>query len=185
MDKLMKCALAFNNLIDKEYYIKAGKKGKLLEVILYFDPINFHHLIGLNKLNDINLLRKSTPELFSKILSGKITHEHISKSVHYDKMSDRLDYFPFLEQILDSEDTIIKHNQSKSGSSINAKAIICNKVDNIYIHYFIDLNEHNGKCFGRTFFPRVDRLYLFDRPYKILEKKKYADGYEINLPTVP
>jgi len=183
MDKLKECILAFDNLLNKEYYIRAGKKQMLLEVQLYFDKIHFHHLIGLNKLRDIRQVTRNTPNLYTDIMNGMITYNDISQSVFFDEIADRLDYFPFLERMLDSEEVIIKHNWSMAKSNVMAKAIIYSKIGDLYVHYFIDKAEHNGKFFGRTFFTRLDRLYLHDRPYKILEKRKYIDGDEVELPS--
>jgi len=181
MDKLRNCALAFNNLLNKEYYIKAGKKQQLLEVQLFFDSIHFHHLIGLNKLRDIRQVSRNTPNLFADILSEKLTYNDICRSAFYGEIAERLEYFPLLEQILDSEEVIIKHNWSMAKSSVKAKAIIFSKIDNIYVHYFID-TEDDTNYFGRTFFTRYDRQYLHDRPFRILEKIKYIDGVEVENP---
>jgi len=184
MDKLKGCILAFDNLLNKEYYIKAGKKQLLLEVQLFFEKPHFHHLIGLNKLRDIRQVTRNTPTLYADIMDGRITYNDICKSVFYNEIADRLEYFPYLEKMLDSEDVIIKHNWSMAKSSVMAKAIIYSKIDDLYVHYFIDVAEHNSKYFGRTFFTRLDRLYLHDRPYKILEKRKYIDGLEVEIPKV-
>lgn len=181
MDELKKCALSFNSLLDKEYYIKAGKKQKLLEIHLYFDKIHFHHLIGLNKLEDRRQVSKFTPQLYDNILNDKLTHNQIVHSDFYSEIAERLEYFPLLEQILDSEEVMVKHNWSRAKSTIKATAIIYSKIDDKYIHFFIDTDTNSGRSFGRTFFVRRDRLYLYERPYKIIEKIKYKNGTILTL----
>lgn len=55
MDHLQKCALAFEHLLDINYHIIIGRKGKSVELNILFDPIEFHHLIGLHKLRDLRV----------------------------------------------------------------------------------------------------------------------------------
>jgi hypothetical protein len=177
-DKLKECALAFRELLDKEYHIKAGKKGKLIEVRIFFDKEHFHHLIGLHKLSDLRQIKRSNTEAFDDIINDKLTYEEIASSEFFNEMSDRLEYFPFLEQMLDSEEAMIKYNKSQAKSSIEAEYIIYSKIDDLYVHFFIDIDEKQQKYFGRTFFTRSDSLYLYDRPYKILEKTKIIKTIE-------
>jgi len=178
MDKLKECAIAFSKLLDKEYYIKAGKKGKLIEIRLFFNKENFAHLLGLHKLRDIRQLKIHSIIMFNNILTEKLTYEDIAQSIFFDEIADRLEYFPHLEQILDSEETMIKYNKSQCKSSIEAKYILYSKIDGLNVHYFIDIDEEKQKYFGRTFFTRTDAIYLQDRPYKILEKTKISKHTE-------
>lgn len=57
MDYLQICAKAFERLLDIKYHIMIGRKGKLEELNLLFEPTEFHHLIGLHKLRDLRLSR--------------------------------------------------------------------------------------------------------------------------------
>jgi hypothetical protein len=49
MDKLKECALAFNNLLDKEYYITAGKKGNLIIFFVLYIYGTFAFLLCIGK----------------------------------------------------------------------------------------------------------------------------------------
>lgn len=51
MDKLQKCAKAFENLLEIQYRIIIGRKGKTVELVIGFSKLDFHHLMGLGKLN--------------------------------------------------------------------------------------------------------------------------------------
>jgi hypothetical protein len=53
MDKLFECAKCYENLLDKKYHMIVGRKGKAVEIVLTFEAADFHHLIGLHKLSDI------------------------------------------------------------------------------------------------------------------------------------
>ncbi|MDO4337254.1 MAG: PBECR4 domain-containing protein [Eubacteriales bacterium] len=46
MDYLKTCAKAFERLLDVKYHIIIGRKGKLTELNILFDPTEFHHLVG-------------------------------------------------------------------------------------------------------------------------------------------
>lgn len=172
VDKLWECAVAFNKLLDKEYSIIAGKKNNLIEICIFFEKTHFVHLIGIDKLNDIKIPKMNSTKLFDYILNGKLSFDDIAKSVRFEQISDRIEYFPYLEQMLDSEEIIIKYNRLKAKSSVQAQYILYSKMDNLNIQYFIDIDSSVGKYFGRTFFTRKDNLYLTDNPYIILKKVK-------------
>ena len=57
MDHLLECAEAFEQLLDVQYHIVLGRKNRLTELTLRFDPTEFHHLVGLHKLRDLRLAR--------------------------------------------------------------------------------------------------------------------------------
>lgn len=171
-DKLKTCAIAYRNLLNTEYAITAKKKNKIVDITLYFKKEHFFHLIGLNKLTDIQALRNNKTKIFDKILSGEITYETIKKSVHFNDMSERLEHFPSLENILDDYELMIKFNSNKTKSKIKAKYIIYFIKNDVVIHYFVDESVEENKYFGRTFFPRNDKAYLCDNPYVIINKEK-------------
>ena len=43
MDHLLECAEAFEQLLDVQYHIVLGRKNRLTELTLRFDPTEFHH----------------------------------------------------------------------------------------------------------------------------------------------
>ena len=43
MDKILECAKAFEKLLDTQYHIVIGKKGKSVDLTVEFAPIDFHH----------------------------------------------------------------------------------------------------------------------------------------------
>lgn len=57
MDKLYECATAYQKLLNVNYKIILGRKGKLIELRICFESIHFHHLIGLHKLTDLRIAR--------------------------------------------------------------------------------------------------------------------------------
>ena len=64
MDHLLECAEAFEQLLDVQYHIVLGRKNRLTELTLRFDPTEFHHLVGLHKLRDLRLARGNREKIF-------------------------------------------------------------------------------------------------------------------------
>ena len=176
LDKLKECAISFGKLIDVEYYIIAGKKSRIIKPILFFHKEHFYHLMGLHKLKDVYKIRGDKQKIYNDIINDEITYNDISKSEFFPEITERFKYFLLLEQILDSEDVLVKHNEFASKSHIKADYIIYKAIDDVIAHYFISYHSDNGKYFGTTFFARNDRLYLHNRPYKILKKTKIKNG---------
>lgn len=83
MDYLQVCAKAFEHLLDTKYHIVIGRKGKLTELNLLFDPTEFHHLIGLHKLHDLRLSRGNREKIFRQILDGSLSMEDLKKSRYF------------------------------------------------------------------------------------------------------
>ena len=90
MDYLQACAKAFEHLLDTKYHIVIGRKGKLTELNLLFDPTEFHHLIGLHKLHDLRLARGNREKIFYQILAGGISMDDLKKSLFYPKADGTL-----------------------------------------------------------------------------------------------
>lgn len=71
-----------------------------------FQKGNFHHLLGLHKLTDKQILntkdsRNDPVEIYEKILSGEITPGFVEQSANYYKIENRIKYF---EKIFDTLD---------------------------------------------------------------------------------
>ena len=75
MDKLLECTRAFEKLLDTQYRIIIGRKGKKVEKV-----IGFHHLMGLGKLKDLRIAKQNRETDFNEILKGVITYKEITES---------------------------------------------------------------------------------------------------------
>ncbi len=73
MDKLFLCASAFEKLTNIRYIIKIGKRGKLTELTVEFNKIDFHHLAGLGKLKDLRIAKENRIKVFDSIIDGTTT----------------------------------------------------------------------------------------------------------------
>ncbi len=153
MDKLQERAKSFKRLLDFEYKIKLGRKGKITEFIIDFERSDFFHLIGLHKLNDILAGNMATSKIFEDCLKGKISYASIEKSVFFSKLGNRFEYFNRLEEMLDSNDIIFKCNTNsmKSYSRIIADFELKNIYEDLIFYIFIEKRAHSLSQYCKSF----------------------------------
>ena len=173
-DKLFDCAFAFDKLLNVQYNIKLGKRGRDTEFTIAFDSIDFRHSAGLHKLIDMPQLRKSSEKVFNKILDGKITYEQISKSEHFHKIKKRLWMFTFIEQFIDSHTLTFKYiPRLNDGTRTRGEFLLCNTINGDEAYLFIDKSSKHGTYYCRSFFPKSNRDYTANQPsYALLYKEK-------------
>ena len=88
MDKLQKCAKAFENLLEIQYRIIIGRKGKTVELVIGFSKLDFHHLMGLGKLKDLRIAKQNRGSVFDEIITGIMTlRRSVRFFVLYDSFS--------------------------------------------------------------------------------------------------
>ena len=175
MDILNRSANNFSRLLDVEYIITIGRKGKLLEIKLNFDKADFHHLAGLHKLKDIEKLRSGMRErIFDNILNGGISQEDIEKSAFYGEIKDRLHALEQMEEFLDRPNLYFRYDPNKNNFSIiAAEFVIQGEVDNSKGFLFVDKRTDDGSHFCRSFFSRDDTRYTQSLPkFTLLRKEK-------------
>ena len=68
MDRLQRCAKAFEQLLKIQYRIVIGRKGKTTELVIGFSKLDFHHLMGLGKLKDLRIAKRNRGLVFDEIL---------------------------------------------------------------------------------------------------------------------
>ena len=153
MDKLQIRAAAFRRLMDYEYIIKLGRKGRIIEFTLNFEPSDFFHLIGLHKLTDVINRRLPTAQTFYDCLRGNITYEQLSRSVFFKDLGNRFEYFDRLEEMLDSNDTVFKCNTStlRKFSRITADFELKTVYEALAFYLFTDKRSYSEKQFCKSF----------------------------------
>lgn len=181
MDILKTCAVAFSGLLDVQYNIVLGRKNITTPFSLKFDKSDFHHLAGLQKLKDIEILRSGNREkVFDMILREEITYNQIRQSCYFEEMQDRLVPLSYIEEFLDSNTLIFKYNEKAHNfSAIQAKFLMRNKIDLDDVYLFIDSRDNDECCFCRTFFPHKNIDYSKGQAsYTLLRKEKVnlSDG---------
>lgn len=79
MDLLLQRALAFEKITYYKYKYTMARRGKQYIFEIDFRKSDFHHLIGLKKLIDIEAVDDDREIVFDRILNGEITHDTLIK----------------------------------------------------------------------------------------------------------
>ena len=172
-------ALSYQKLFDYEYQftVVRNRNTQPINICIRFDKSTFHHLCGLHKLKDIEVVRREKREsVFDKIIDGTYSDELFQKSTWYDEILDRIDCLEHLEAILDDKDTIFKFNPSANKSSkIDADYIIKNETLGLRYYFLVSQNDTDNFFFGRSCFTRGQNERDFTighTSYTILRKVK-------------
>ena len=99
-----------DNLENKRFLITVGdRKRKETDIEVFFSSRNFFHLVGLQHINDVPLLRRFSPTIvYSNILSKNITYSDIEKSSNIEFLKGRLDEYKEILKIFSDKSTILK-----------------------------------------------------------------------------
>ncbi len=177
MDLLQQCAQEFERLLEIEYHITAGRKGKTVAFTISFARSDFHHLAGLHKLRDNAKIGRGRREsVFLDILEGKLSLSQIQRSTFYPEMEPRLIYLAHLEAFLDSNELIFRYNSKMQPfSKIEADYLLENRVEDTSVYLFLvrknQIGDEHHVC--RTLFPKSKLDYAKGQPkYTLLRKEK-------------
>jgi hypothetical protein len=170
---ILDCVYAFQQLLDIEYEIVIGRKCVSVPLKIVFKKRDCYHLMGLQYIADRPELHKDRGKVFDEILSGAISVKQVETSDFYSKISSRIDAFPLLENLLDSNDTIFKYNEKANVySMIDADYMMKNNIDNRNLYLFLS-EGNDGKFFCRSFFPEARKDYTKNQAaWTLLYKKK-------------
>lgn len=174
MDELYQCAAVFHNLLDVEYRIIIGRKGKSVIIDLAFDRKDFFHLIGLQHLKDLPNLRTDRGKIFNQILTRQITIDQIQKSSFFSKIEKRISCFLHIENMLDNNNIIFKYSKKMNQySRVDADYLMQHTINENIIYLFIDKVEPYEKHFCKSFFPKENQDFTRNQArYTLLYKEK-------------
>ena len=184
MHNIYDCVDSFTSLLDTEYHLILGRKGISTSLNISFDKKDCFHLMGLQYLTDRPELRRDRGKIFDEIKERKITKEQIESSDLYEKIAERIDMLPFLEEFFDSNETVFKYNQRANAfSMIQADYLMKNKIVDRNVYVFLSRNKEN-QYFCRSFFPETMHDYTKNQASWTLlykEKVKVAENQTIVL----
>ena len=159
MDKLQKCAKAFENLLEIQYRIIIGRKGKTVELVIGFSKLDFHHLMGLGKLKDLRIAKQNRGSVFDEIITGITTYETLTKSRYLAQIENRFEPLTLVEQLLDDNRLVFRYNKKLNQFSlIEADYLLSTPFENSDIYIFIAEHKDTGKYFCRSFFRKRRRI---------------------------
>lgn len=164
MDKLFEAAKFYKyNLDGHKFHLKAAEKNKELEFDIVFDARNFKHLLGLNKLIDLQISNTKSEVGYNQILNEEITLSDIEKSKFYHLMKPRLDNYKEIKSALYSKELMVKSLHG-AFNSIRADFMLTEKNDKYgYAHLFL---KGDSIAFPVTFIIHTDNAYLRNNPNK-------------------
>lgn len=173
MDDLLQAAQNYSQMLSKKYVFTLGRNKKLYRLELVFTAIDFYHLAGLHKLDDIPALRTNASIVFKKILKGQITLDTIKKSHRFSEIEGRIKCLGCLEHFIDTANDIFKYDVTKAnGSRIVADYLLKGSLgDNINYYFMISFKT---QYVGVSFFSKSEKDYTTNQTkLTILRKEKY------------
>lgn len=153
MDLLLQRALAFEKITYYKYKYTMARRGKQYIFEIDFRKSDFHHLIGLKKLIDIEAVDDDREIVFDRILNGEITHDTLIKSVFYEEISDRFDSFEYFTKLFDDENTTYKYTQDLRYSQIPANYLFTNDTYGTLLYVFVKQRNEEEVFACISFFP--------------------------------
>ena len=174
MDKLQECALAFKEMLNIQYNITLGRKGKTTSIALTFSESDFHHLCGLHKIIDNDYLRTTKrSQVFDDIIKGKLSFQTLSNSSYFEQVEIRIDPLIAIEQMLDADNLIFRYNDKVGKFSlILAEYLLSTSHKDREVYVFIDKHP-TGQYFCRSFFPKGNKDYTVGQArHTVLYKEK-------------
>lgn len=174
MDKLCNCVTAFKKLLDIQYRIIVGRKGKATELCIGFSKLDFHHLMGLGKLKDLRIATRNRGIVFDEILSGKTTYETISKSRYLHLIENRFQPLAQIETLFDNNRLVFRYNMKLNRFSlIEADYLLSTPYAENDVYIFLARQDDTEHYFCRSFFPREQKDYTAGQAvYTMLYKEK-------------
>ncbi len=96
----------YNSILDTEYELVLGRKGKSKALTVTFDKTCWFHVGGIHYLDDIdiNQNRRSVETFYDEIMDGLITEDYFKKSKRYQDITDRLELLSRLDEIIEGLD---------------------------------------------------------------------------------
>lgn len=153
MTSIDTCIEKFNTLLTTEYEFTLGRKNRAVKVLLKFAKEDWFHLMGFQHLKDLPNLKVSRSKVFDDIAVHKISPDVIESSAFYAEISERIRWLPYLEDILDDNDTIFRYNANLNAfSKIQAEFLLDHRLDATRIFVFLS-QQKDGAYFCRSFFP--------------------------------
>lgn len=155
MDELLHSVQAYEKMLNKSYDIVLGKKGTTENIHIEFREDGFHHLTGLQYLQqNMPELRKNKRDIFYRILKEEKFREKIENAPEYNEILGRVISVSILEQLLDSPGTEVYKCNKGRGSSIEADYMFKGKAGSDNVYFFIRENKNEkGLYNGCSIFP--------------------------------
>lgn len=170
MDKIENTIAVYERLRKQKYRITIENGTSF---VLEFKPEHYHHLAGYHYLTDrIDICDPpfGKRKFYRSVKNKLIDSVSITTSELFASVSDRIDYFGYLEEILTEAECkiIVEFDPIKADSDIVAKYFLFKRVGNsllkepvTYFNLFIGYDD--------------DAKYYFPATYTVERSKKYVN----------
>lgn len=81
-------------MLEIQYRVIIGRKGKTVKLMIGFSKLDFHHLIGLGKLKDLRIAKQNRGSVFDEIIIESTTYDTLMKSRYLPQIENRFDHHP-------------------------------------------------------------------------------------------
>lgn len=152
-------------LQDRVFHLRAGRKGTTIEFNIIFKDTNFYHLAGLHKLIDIPELRYASNIVYNAILAKRIKYEDIERSDFIDKIKYRLIFLTNLKEIMQAKNLILQSKKRKFFDIEADFALTEGNLDNGYCHLFLKQTGEEVTV-PVSYVYQHDSLYIRNNPNK-------------------
>lgn len=188
-DYLYQSAIAFKKLLPVKYRLFLGRKGKSFELVITFNPVDFFHLAGLQKLNNYELNRLPKGKTFNCILNREITDAIFNNVTSADEILQRIKVLTQLETLLDDNNTaFLNFNAKIAKSKIRADYMAKGFLDGsrVVFFFFVKGDERNisdrGNYRVNSIFPLSKQDFSIGQTkYTLLLKEKITANDKILL----
>lgn len=181
MDLLEKCVKSFEQMLPVKYRFHIARKHNVTEILLDFEVSDFKHLVGLQYLRDVAMSRNSE-KVYTVIKENKLTYDKIEKSAFFEKVDDsyanvkeRMTYFPWLDEFIESENVILRYVKKKNPySKIRADYVIESTVRDVTVYIFLRKrteSDENSSYAAVSFFVKDKITYQGETRYWLLKEK--------------
>lgn len=181
MSLFLDAAMAWQELVQIEYCITVGRKGRMVSFRLQFDLADFPHLAGMQYARDVDFgLRPSEyygEKLVPALLSGALDGQQLELGRNWEKIKGRLDAILHLKETLESDFVIARFDPSKvrTYSQIGAKYVITNLNSGEIYFVFIDENRE-CRHYCKSAFTKADVDYIQNQSRLTVLKKEKIEG---------
>lgn len=175
-DILKIAAEAYKKLMNIEYRIVLGRKGKEEQLNITFSPENFYHLAGFHKLKQrYSFQKKTSAWILEHILKENITIKSIEQDQNLLKVVSRLHALCMLEQLMDAQETKFYSYDMKKvafATKIDADYIAKGKIENESIVFSFFIKTDKKHCMKSIFFKEAYDYSFRQTQYTVLLKEK-------------
>lgn len=149
----------YDTMLNTRYKIVLASKSENRIVIdLCFEKTNWSHLIGLGKLSGVEGLKANGERIYKDIESGKIRYEVIAQAHGWNKIEERVQFLPHLQDIIEkcTEKNGVSHLYKyiqPNNSDIKADYVwIAKSNDDRKFCFYIKYDAQREKYYGVSFF---------------------------------